>query len=175
MGEERGTPDRTDELITELRERVRSLEYHLRQEREANRETRRILASLAGRIPELPVALEAGRTEPAKRRIRSWWKEKYGAAMVGVITAFAVLAASGGENPLRAGGEEEQARAVPVATEPAPPNPTTQPVPAPEPVPSSEPVSTEPVDDGESFDPSPAPTDPVRPAQPVREPDTPPS
>jgi hypothetical protein len=41
------TTDRTDLLIVELQDRVRSLE-------EANRENRRIIAALTQRIPELP-------------------------------------------------------------------------------------------------------------------------
>jgi hypothetical protein len=191
--------DRTDELIAELRERVRSLEDQLGQERHANKENRRIIAALTSRILELPAAQApaspepresppgAAEEEPArttlpatrgpqepvrKRARRSWWKEKYASAMVGMLTAFAVLAANSGENPLHVGGGEEQAR-VPTTTEPAPPPEpapgpvTTEPAPvesAPEPVPA-------PVDDGEPFDPSPAPTDPVR--EPL--PDAPPS
>jgi hypothetical protein len=146
VGEERRTPDdRTDELIAELRDRVRSLE-------EANRENRRIISSLTNRTPKLPAAPETGRREPARRRIRSsWWKEKYASAMVGMLTAFAVLAANGEENPLRVGGGEEQAGVPPAAVEPgrAPP---------PQPAPSPGPVGTEPV----------GPTDPARPTDPVR-------
>jgi hypothetical protein len=40
------TPDRTDALIAELQDRVRSLE-------DANRENRRIIAALTSRIPQL--------------------------------------------------------------------------------------------------------------------------
>jgi hypothetical protein len=158
VGEDRRRTDRTDELISELRDRVRSLENQLRQERAANRENRRIIASLTSRTPS--EARPAAPREPSgarrlelpsggSRRIRSWWKGQFGAAMVGVVTAFAVLAANGEENPLRLAkpGGEEQAR-VPTTTQPAPP---------PEPAPSSEPVMTEPV-----------PTDPVRPTEPVR-------
>jgi Mg2+ and Co2+ transporter CorA len=43
------TTDRTDELIEELRGRVSSLEHQLGQEREANRENRRIIAALTSR------------------------------------------------------------------------------------------------------------------------------
>ena len=43
--------DRTDLLIAELQDRVRSLE-------EANRENRRIIAALTSRIPELPAPQE---------------------------------------------------------------------------------------------------------------------
>jgi hypothetical protein len=48
--------DRTNELIGELKDRVRSLEEQLGSEREANRENRRIIAALTSRIPELPAA-----------------------------------------------------------------------------------------------------------------------
>jgi hypothetical protein len=168
VGEERSTPDRTtDELIAELRDRVRSLE-------EANRENRRIIAALTQRRPELPAAPETGLHEPARRRISSWWKDKFGAAMVGMLTAFAVLAANGEENPLRSRvGGEEQARVppTPATTEPAPgasePVPTTGLLPTTEPVPT-EPVATEPVPT------EPAPTEPA-PTEPVREPDAPPN
>ena len=55
------TPTRTDELIAELHDRVRSLEDALDQERDANRENRRIIAALTSRIPELeaPASSEA--------------------------------------------------------------------------------------------------------------------
>jgi hypothetical protein len=176
VGEDRRRTDRTDELISELRDRVRSLENQLRQERAANRENRRIISSLTNGAPKLPAAPETGRREPARRRIRSsWWKEKYASAMVGMLTAFAVLAANGEENPLRLAkpGGEEQAR-VPTTTQPAPPPepaPSSGPAPAPEPAPASEPASepapapapgeagpvgTEPVPT------EPVPTDPVR-------------
>jgi hypothetical protein len=42
-----------DELLEELRDRVRSLENQLADEREANRDNRRIIAGLVQRIPEL--------------------------------------------------------------------------------------------------------------------------
>jgi hypothetical protein len=79
--------------------------------------------------------------------------------MVGMLTAFAVLAANG-ENPLdpfHTGDEGQQARVLP-ASEPAPP---------PEPAPiGSEPVDTEPAPeliptDPVPTDPGPSPTDPV--------------
>jgi hypothetical protein len=167
VGEERSTPDRTtDELIAELRDRVRSLE-------EANRENRRIIAALTQRRPELPAdEYEPGLHEPAmRRRIRSWWKDKFGAAMVGMLTAFAVLAANGEENPLRVaeaplGGAEEQARVppTPATTEPAPG--ASEPVPT-EPVPATDPVPTDPVPTTEPVAPEPAPTEPA-PTDPVR-------
>src|SRR5215211_4354314 len=47
------TTDRTDELIEELRGRVLSLEHQLDQEREANRENRRIIVALTSRIPAI--------------------------------------------------------------------------------------------------------------------------
>jgi hypothetical protein len=46
------TPDRTDALIAELQDRVRSLE-------DANRENRRIIAALTSRIPQLEAPREA--------------------------------------------------------------------------------------------------------------------
>jgi hypothetical protein len=74
VGEDRRTPDRTDELIAELRDRVRSLENQLRQERAANKENRRILAARTSRAPELPAAPEPGSTQPTRRCLRSWWR-----------------------------------------------------------------------------------------------------
>jgi hypothetical protein len=53
------TPDRTDELIEELRGRVQSLEDQLGQERDANRENRRIIAALTSRIPAIEAPAEA--------------------------------------------------------------------------------------------------------------------
>jgi hypothetical protein len=53
------TSDRTDELIEQLHARVASLEHQLGQERDANRENRRIIAALTSRIP----AIEAPREE----------------------------------------------------------------------------------------------------------------
>ena len=94
--------DRTSELIDELRDRVRSLEDQLGQERDANRENRRIIAALTQRIPAIEAPAETpsqeppaaptttteqpGRTgpqpaveepqEPPERR--SWWREFFG-------------------------------------------------------------------------------------------------
>jgi hypothetical protein len=48
------------ELVEELRERVRFLERQVEEEREANRENRRLLAAALERIPEI----EAPRGEP---------------------------------------------------------------------------------------------------------------
>jgi hypothetical protein len=45
-----------DELVEELRDQVRYLRDQLDQERDANRENRRIIAALTSRIPELPPA-----------------------------------------------------------------------------------------------------------------------
>ena len=92
--------DRTDELIAELRDRVRSLEDQMGQEREANRENRRIIAALTSRIPELeapadsapgapgspetapepvqresPFTEEPGAQEAAQPR--SWWRRMF--------------------------------------------------------------------------------------------------
>jgi hypothetical protein len=55
------TTDRTGELIEELKGRVHSLEYQLDQEREANRENRRIIAALTSRIPAIEAPSEPPR------------------------------------------------------------------------------------------------------------------
>ncbi len=47
-----------DELLEEVRDRVRSLEKQLDEEKEANRENRRIIAGLVQRVPELKPARE---------------------------------------------------------------------------------------------------------------------
>jgi hypothetical protein len=83
--------DRTDLLIAELQDRVRSLE-------EANRENRRIIAALTSRIPQLEAPSETrespetatveperaeprptteGTREPSQER-RSWWRRMFG-------------------------------------------------------------------------------------------------
>ena len=77
--------DRTEALIAELRDRVRSLE-------EANRENRRIIAALTSRIPELEAPREAsgasetvdeepekveprpGAPRPQEGVQRPWWR-----------------------------------------------------------------------------------------------------
>jgi hypothetical protein len=82
--------DRTDLLITELQDRVRSLE-------EANRENRRIIAALTSRIPAIEAppdereAAETARDEPERAaphsdardrqegaQRRSWWRRMFG-------------------------------------------------------------------------------------------------
>jgi hypothetical protein len=86
-----------DELIAELRDRVRSLEEQMQAERDANRENRRIIAALTSRIPEIEAPSEprespkgateqpgrvepqpsvGGEQEPAERR--SWWRRMFG-------------------------------------------------------------------------------------------------
>ena len=83
------TPDRTDALIAELQDRVRSLE-------DANRENRRIIAALTSRIPQLeaprgaPEAAETATPEPEGASPRSdspspqtaaqrpWWRRWFG-------------------------------------------------------------------------------------------------
>jgi len=90
------TATRTDELIAELRDRVRSLDAQLDQEREANRENRRIIAALTSRIPAIeapsdepgspePVEQEQGRGQPrpatagAQEGVqRPWWRRVLG-------------------------------------------------------------------------------------------------
>jgi hypothetical protein len=81
--------DRTDLLIAELQDRVRSLE-------EANRENRRIIAALTSRIPaieapaETPEASETVKEEPERAEPRPatggaeegtqrpWWRRMFG-------------------------------------------------------------------------------------------------
>jgi predicted ArsR family transcriptional regulator len=91
------TTDRTDELIEELRGRVQSLEDQLGQERDANRENRRIIAALTSRIPAIeapPEARESPQTveeEPERAgprpatgeaqegtERRPWWRRMFG-------------------------------------------------------------------------------------------------
>jgi len=82
-------PDRTDALIAELQDRVRSLE-------DANRENRRIIAALTSRIPAIeappdePGAPETVETEPERAEPRPdapeqqgsaqrpWWRRVFG-------------------------------------------------------------------------------------------------
>jgi hypothetical protein len=82
--------DRTDLLIAELQDRVRSLE-------EANRENRRIIAALTSRLPQIEAPQEPSEapettTEPVGRerpftdeeraqeaaQPRSWWRRMFG-------------------------------------------------------------------------------------------------
>lgn len=76
--------DRTDVLIAELQDRVRSLE-------EANRENRRIIAALTSRMPAIeappdergspetaPDVPERG-TAPERPSERPWWRRMFGA------------------------------------------------------------------------------------------------
>jgi hypothetical protein len=94
-GDGRGEDVGTDALIAELRENLAYLRSQLDQEREANRENRRIIAGLVQRVPELdappgPAGAPDRATEdegggqvspeheqPPERR-RSWWREFFG-------------------------------------------------------------------------------------------------
>jgi hypothetical protein len=83
-----------DELLAEVRDRVRSLEKQLDEEKEANRENRRIIAGLVQRVPELeparesPESPEASSEEPSSTHAppehqepsqrRSWWRALFG-------------------------------------------------------------------------------------------------
>jgi hypothetical protein len=87
-----------DELLAEVRGRVRFLEKQLDEEREANRENRRIIAGLVQRVPELEPAREAppeprespetasepphsthASSEPQETsQRRSWWRAFFG-------------------------------------------------------------------------------------------------
>jgi hypothetical protein len=83
-----------DALVEELRDRVRSLESQLSEERTANRENRRIIAGLVQRVPELEAAKEpppepregdlgasegenGSHVSPESER-RSWWQRFFG-------------------------------------------------------------------------------------------------
>ena len=87
-----------DELLEEVRDRMRFLEKQLDEEREANRENRRIIAGLVQRVPELEPAREAppeSRESPEtaseephsthappepqeSSQRRSWWRAFFG-------------------------------------------------------------------------------------------------
>jgi hypothetical protein len=90
-----GTPP--NDLVGELRDRVRFLEEQLRLERDAHGEARRIIAGLVQRIPELeapqeptqaaPDAPQAGAEgegrgtvapEPQAGAERPWWRRMFG-------------------------------------------------------------------------------------------------
>jgi hypothetical protein len=86
----------TEALISEMRDRIESLEHQLEEAHEANRENRRIIAGLIQRVPELESPRdephgpetdaegEAGTSAPpdretgAQRRERSWWRRFFG-------------------------------------------------------------------------------------------------
>jgi nitrogen fixation-related uncharacterized protein len=86
-------------VVEILRDQVEYLRRQLDEEREANRENRRLLAAALERIPELPApasrearqdTVEAsaegedtpttpgGPEEPTERRSRSWWRRFFG-------------------------------------------------------------------------------------------------
>jgi hypothetical protein len=94
------TQSASDELISEMRERIASLERQLEQERQANSEHRRLLAAALERIPpqieassetrESPETAqeEPDRAEPrpdaggaseAEGAQRPWWRKMFGA------------------------------------------------------------------------------------------------
>ena len=70
------TPDRTDLLIAEMQDRIRSLE-------EANRENRRIIAALTSRLPQIeapeepPAEAEKQPASPTQARL-PWWRRMFG-------------------------------------------------------------------------------------------------
>jgi hypothetical protein len=148
---------RRDTIIMNMTETLKALSPPVQEEAPQEPPAAPVTATeQPGRVGPQP-AVEGPR-EPVRRRVRSWWKERFGSAMVGMLTAFAVLAANG-ENPLdpfHTGDEGQQAR-VPPTSEPAPPpepEPSpkgSEPVPEPAPEPAPEPI---PID--------PAPTDPVQ-------------
>lgn len=79
------------ELVEELRDRVRSLEHQLEAERQAHAEARRIIAVLASRVPQLEAPPESpvtasepvreasgGGSEDRPSEGRSWWRRVLG-------------------------------------------------------------------------------------------------
>ncbi len=91
IGYDGGYDDRVgrgyDALLEEVRDRVRFLEKQLDEEREANRENRRIIAGLVQRVPELEAAPEKrdapeavsgtdgrGDVLPEQEEPVSWWR-----------------------------------------------------------------------------------------------------
>jgi hypothetical protein len=89
-------PDESDALISEMHARIESLERQLEQEREANRENRRLLLAALERIPpqleaprEAPEAPETVEEEPQRAEPRSyapgaqegverpWWRRMF--------------------------------------------------------------------------------------------------
>jgi len=86
-------PTDQNDVVAVLREQLSFLREQLEQEREANRENRRIIAGLVQRVPELQAAPEpreapvtpseaAGKgTTPEQQNLsqrRSWWREFFG-------------------------------------------------------------------------------------------------
>lgn len=88
-----------DELVEELRDQVRYLRGQLDQERDANRENRRIIAGLTQRIPEQLEAASSSEPPEASQRVeeeperaeprsgtagsqegmrRPWWRRVFG-------------------------------------------------------------------------------------------------
>jgi hypothetical protein len=87
---ETGAQQRRDELIEELRERVRFLESELEDRKEESRRKDTIIMTMAQRIPELEApsepreAPETASEEPAKgdddteEERRPWWRRLFG-------------------------------------------------------------------------------------------------
>ena len=84
-----------DELVFELRDRIRFLESELSNERSSHSESRRIIAGLVNRIPELPPPPDTSSPEPREspqtaseepsgtqgpqeEERRSWWRRLFG-------------------------------------------------------------------------------------------------
>ena len=89
-------PTDQGDLVGVLRDQVVYLRQQLEEEREANRENRRIIAGLVQRVPELEPAQEpreghvtdseepdkgtapSEQQDPSQRRERSWWRVFFG-------------------------------------------------------------------------------------------------
>jgi hypothetical protein len=144
-------------LISAKDETIAALRDQLEAERQAHAEARRLLMAALEHIPpqleapqepeqetpaspgpnDSPAERGTAAQEPVSQRVRSWWKGKFCAAVVGMLTAFGVLAGGGPDNPFPLfGGEDQQAVVEEREPKPLPPGPAPGSEPAPEPAPA---------------------------------------
>lgn len=95
-GVQSSTPVESNPLISEMEKRIELLERQLEAEREANRENRRIIMTMAQALRELVPATDMpseasesdlraseepsrvkGREEPEEPKKRPWWKKRF--------------------------------------------------------------------------------------------------